>query len=57
MGFFFRKQIKLGKSAHVNVSKTGMSVSKKLGPVTLNSRGGGRVRLAKGLTFRFGKGR
>ncbi|TFC20197.1 MULTISPECIES: DUF4236 domain-containing protein [unclassified Cryobacterium] len=57
MGFFFRKQIKLGKTAHVNVSKSGMSVTKKLGPVTLNSRGGGRIRLAKGVYFRFGKRR
>lgn len=54
MGFFFRKRVKLGKHAHVNISKSGASVSEKLGPVTINSRGRGSIRILPGLSFRFG---
>lgn len=54
MGFIFRKRVKLGKTGHVNLSKSGASVSEKLGPVTVNSRGRVTVRILPGLTFRFG---
>ena len=57
MGFIFRKRVKLGKNGHVNISKSGASVSEKLGPVTVNSRGRVTVRILPGLTFRFGKRR
>lgn len=57
MGFIYRKRVKLGKTAHVNISKSGASVSEKLGPVTVNSRGRVTVRILPGLTFRFGKRR
>ncbi len=57
MGFFYRKRVKLGKTGHVNISKSGASVSEKLGPVTVNSRGRVTVRILPGLTFRFGKKR
>lgn len=57
MGFIFRKRVKLGKHGHVNISKSGASVSEKLGPVTVNSRGRVTVRILPGLSFRFGKRR
>lgn len=53
MGFQFSKRKKLGKTTALNLSKSGASVSKKAGRVTVNSRGRGSVRLAKGLSFRF----
>lgn len=53
MGFTFSRRKKLGRSTALNLSKSGASVSKKKGPVTVNSRGRGSVRLGKGLGFRF----
>ncbi len=49
----YRKRARLGKKTHANISKSGMSVSHKRGPVTVNSRGRGSVRLLPGLSFRF----
>lgn len=57
MGFIYRKRVKLGKNGHINISKRGASVSEKIGPLTLNSRGGGSIRILTGLSFRFGKRR
>ena len=53
MGLIFRKRIATGRGTALNLSRTGASVSKRVGRVTLNSRGAGRVRIAKGLSFRF----
>ena len=53
MGLSFRKTIKLGKKTSLNVSKTGVSASRRMGPVTVNSRGKVTVRLGKGLTWRL----
>lgn len=55
MGFMFSKRVRGPKGTTVNVSKRGASVSKRVGRVTVNSRGGGSVRLLPGLSFRFGK--
>ena len=52
MGIFFRKRTKLGKDSWLNWSKTGVSGSKRIGPVTINSRGGFSVRLGNGLNYR-----
>lgn len=52
MGFIFQRRKKV-KGANVNVSKTGASVSRKAGPITVSSRGRGTARIAKGLSFRF----
>lgn len=52
MGFTFQRRKKV-KGATVNLSKSGGSVSKKSGPVTVNSRGRGSVRIARGVSFRF----
>ncbi len=56
-GFIFRLRKGIGGGRTVNLSKRGASVSQRVGPLTLNSRGGGRIRIARGLSFRFGKRR
>lgn len=57
MGFVFRKRVRLGKGSALNLSKSGASVSERIGRLTLNSRGGGSIRILPGLSFRFGKRR
>ena len=57
MGFVFRKRVPLGKGVALNLSRSGASASKRIGRVTVNSRGSGRIRIAPGLAFRFGKRR
>ncbi|GAB2749786.1 DUF4236 domain-containing protein [Sinomonas soli] len=52
MGFIFRRTAKLGKNTWLNISKSGASVSRRIGPVTVNSRGKIRIRLGKGLSWR-----
>lgn len=55
MGLIFRRRVKLGKSTSswLNLSKSGVSASKRVGPVTVNSRGRVTVRLGKGISFRL----
>jgi hypothetical protein len=53
MGLLFRKRISLGRSTNLNLSRRGTSISKRVGRVSLSSRGRGTVRLAKGLSLRF----
>jgi Protein of unknown function (DUF4236) len=57
MAFSYRRRKRLGTNSWLNIGKSGPSLSERVGRVTLNSRGGGRIRLAKGLSFRFGKRR
>ncbi|UKA57508.1 DUF4236 domain-containing protein [Arthrobacter sp. FW306-2-2C-D06B] len=57
MGFVFRKRIKAGKNTSINLSKSGASVSERVGPVSINSRGRVTVRTLPGLSFRFGRRR
>ncbi|GEP40616.1 hypothetical protein NPS01_42790 [Nocardioides psychrotolerans] len=52
MGFTFNRRKRLGRNT-LNVSKTGASLSRRAGPVTLSTRRRGTVRLGKGLGFRF----
>lgn len=54
MGFIFRKRVRAGKRSWLNISKSGVSGSTKVGPVTFNSRGKGSVRLGNGLSYRGG---
>jgi hypothetical protein len=53
MGLVFRQRKRLGRGTFLNLSKSGASVSKRLGRVSLSSRGRGSIRLLKGLSFRF----
>jgi Protein of unknown function (DUF4236) len=57
MGFTFRRSLRLGRGGRLNLSKSGASVSQRFGRLTLNSRGGGSIRILPGLSFRFGKRR
>ncbi|AZA10675.1 DUF4236 domain-containing protein [Corynebacterium gerontici] len=52
MGILFRQKKKLGKNSWLNISGSGASASTRVGPVTLNSRGGVYVNLPGGLHYR-----
>ena len=54
MGFSYRKRVRTGKRSWLNISKSGISRSGRLGPFTVNSRGRTSVRLGKGLSYRGG---
>lgn len=53
MGLTWNKRKRIGKGTNINLSKSGASVSKKAGPISVSSRGRGSVRLGKGVRFRF----
>jgi Protein of unknown function (DUF4236) len=55
VGFSYRRSFGIGKGTRFNLSTRGVSVSKRVGRVTLNSRGGFAVRLLKGLSYRGGR--
>lgn len=52
MGIQFRNRKKVGKNSWINFSGSGASLSTKIGPLTLNSRGGLWVNLPGGLSYR-----
>lgn len=52
MGIQYRKRLKLGPGLFGNVSRRGVSVSKRVGRVSVNSRGRVSVRLLPGLFWR-----
>lgn len=53
MGLLFSRRKKIGKNTTANLSKGGISLTRKAGPASINSRGRVTVRLGKGLSFRF----
>ncbi|MDX6302114.1 MAG: hypothetical protein QOF53_3328 [Nocardioidaceae bacterium] len=53
MGFVVRKSLGLGRGRRLNLSRSGASMSQRLGRVTLTSRGRGSIRLLPGLSYRF----
>jgi hypothetical protein len=53
MGLVWRKALSLGKRSRLNLSKSGGSLSHRRGPVTVNSKRRGSIRLPFGLSFRF----
>lgn len=53
MGLIFSRRKSIGKGTNLNVSKSGASVSKRLGPLSVNSRGKASIRLGKGLRFKI----
>ena len=57
MPFSYRKRVRTGRSSWMDISQSGVSESKRLGRLTLNSRGGGSFKIAPGLSVRFGKRR
>jgi hypothetical protein len=52
MGFVFRRRVRLGKSSWLNLRRSGVSASRRSGPLTVNSRGGFSWRFGKGLSYR-----
>lgn len=55
MGFVYRRRIRTSASSWLNMSGSGISASKRVGRLTVNSRGGGSFRIMPGLSFRFGR--
>ena len=56
MGFRFRKRIKLGKYITLNISKSGISPSVRMGRITHNLKSKvTTVRLGNGLSYVFNK--
>ncbi len=53
MGLTYRRRKRLGRSSWLNVGSGGVTASRRTGRVTVNSRGRGSVRIARGLSFRF----
>lgn len=53
MGFIWRKRVGLTPNSWLNLSKSGVSASHRRGPVTVNTRGRGSIRIFKGLSYRF----
>lgn len=53
MGFVFHRRKRIARGSALNLSKSGASVSQRAGRLTVNSRGRGGFRIAKGLSFRF----
>ena len=53
----YRKRISLGKHVKANISKSGISLSTKVGPISLNSKKGitSIKTPIKGLTYRPSK--
>lgn len=49
MGISFRKKVKLGKNLHLNISKSGVSMSAKVGNTTINSNGKVTTKLGNGI--------
>ncbi|MEZ2122908.1 MULTISPECIES: DUF4236 domain-containing protein [unclassified Corynebacterium] len=52
MGLNYRRRTSLGKKTWLNLSKSGASVSRRFGPLTVNSRGRISLRLPGGLNWR-----
>ena len=56
MGFRFRKRIKLGKYININISKSSISPSIRIGNITRNLKTKTTtVRLGNGLSYVFNK--
>lgn len=55
MALQYQKRKALTKNTTANVSKSGVSLSRRAGPVTVNTRGRSSVRLAPGFSYRLNK--
>lgn len=53
MGLIFNRRKKIGRRTTANFSRSGVSLSRRMGPITVNSRGRATIRLAKGLRIRL----
>lgn len=55
MALQFQKRKAVGRNTSANFSKSGVSLSRSAGPVTVNTRGRSSVRLAPGFSYRLNK--
>jgi hypothetical protein len=53
MPLIFRKSLRGPRGTRINLSKRGASVSKRFGPITVNSRGHVTLRLLPGVFWRI----
>lgn len=53
MGFRYQKRIRTGKNSWINLSKSGVSGSARVGPMTFNTRGRKSIRFGNGLSYRM----
>lgn len=52
MSLTFRKRRRIGRRTSLNLSNGGASVSRRVGPVSVSSRGRWSLRLGRGLGWR-----
>lgn len=52
MGISYRKRIKIGNHIFLNISKSGVSISLKIGKATINTRGTTTFNFGNGITYR-----
>ena len=52
MGINYHERKKIDKNTTLNISKSGISVSRKIGNVTVNSRGKVTINLGNGIIIR-----
>jgi len=58
MGLIFRRAKRIDDDTDANLSKSGATVSRRVGRrLRLNSHGGGSFRLFRGASWRFGRRR
>jgi hypothetical protein len=55
MGLVYRRSRRLGRRSRINYGTGGVSVSYRLGPLTVNSRGRVSLLLGRGLSWRSGR--
>ncbi len=52
MGINYHGRKKIDNDTIMNISKSGISISKKIGNITVNSRGGVTINLGNGIIIR-----
>lgn len=52
MSLQYRRRVKLGGNSWLNLSRSGVSMSRRVGRATVNTRGSLFVRLGRGLIWR-----
>jgi hypothetical protein len=53
MPLVWRRSLRVGRRSRLNLSRSGVSLSHRRGPVTISSRRRGSIRLPFGLSYRF----
>jgi hypothetical protein len=55
MSLQYRRRVPVTRTTWLNLSRSGLSASRRVGRLTVNTRGGLRIRLGKGLFWRSGR--